>query len=133
MKSLKDILNSDLLVNLEMSIVKDLGTNLYCSDLQDLFSLLDRDLKLSGLGIDEIEIFIKKEPELLQAFSKAMWSNRKPENLAKGFSITYSIYLIYLMHKTVDELTEYIRSLRIPKEEKFVKKLNSLYRDVVKK
>lgn len=120
---IEKILRNPQTVEIENSIAKQVGCDIYKDDLLLMARFIKEEIENSQLSADRIEGYINKNKEVIITFGVNFLEKSKPESLSAGIAITYSIYLIYLKEKDEKELLEYLQRRRIPKPQKLLEQL----------
>jgi hypothetical protein len=120
---IEKILRNTQTVEIENSIAKQVGCDIYKDDLSLMAGFIKEEVENSQLSADKIEGYINKNKEVIITFGVNFLEKSKPESLSTGIAITYSIYLIYLKEKDEKELLEYLKRRRIPKPQKLLEQL----------
>nr|WP_319998167.1 hypothetical protein [uncultured Draconibacterium sp.] len=120
---IEKILRNTQTVEIESSIAKQVGCDIYKDDLPLLAGFIKEEVENSQLSADKIEGYINENKESIITFGVNFLEKSKPESLSTGIAITYSIYLIYLKEKGEKELLEYLKRRRIPKPKKLLEQL----------
>jgi chaperonin cofactor prefoldin len=123
LNEIEKILRNTRTTEIESSIAKQVGCDIYKDDLPFLAGFIKEEIESSQLSIDEIESYIDDNKESIIAFGVKFLEKSKPESLSTGIVITYSIYLIYLKEKDEKEFLEYLKRRRIPKPKKLLEQL----------
>jgi len=124
------LFNSGTLTQIETTICGVLGCSLYKDNRPLLVGFAKKEIEASQLNIADIKKFIEDSPNVIIEFGKQILGNSKPESLTIGIAISYSIYLIYLQHKSENELLEYLKRRRIPQPQKFLDQLLVIKREM---
>lgn len=130
LNDLKILLNSPSLQHIETSIAEQLNCTIYKDKTTLLTDLVKSEVSSSMLQIREIEYFMTQHAEKVVDFAKLLFKKKKPQSLSTGIAITYSIYLIYLKEKNIDQLLQYLERRRIPKADKLLLQLLSIKKEM---
>ena len=123
---LKRLVEDQRLTDLENQIAGKIGFTIYKDTYDRLLELLKKDLDNSGIVLNKIERLISEQPEIIERFSADFLKNENIKSISIGFSIMYSVYIIYLIEKTEEDLYTYIVKQKIPQAKKVVKQLMSI-------
>ena len=110
---IKSLLQSDASIEIEKQICERLNVKLYRDDLDILVGFMQNEILISGVSLEELELFLNQRRDLIIALATLFLKDKSIEQLSIGISITYAIYLFYLMNQE-DDLDDYLSKRRIP-------------------
>lgn len=120
---LKTLLANTYLQRIENEITRKMDCALYNDNLPVLIRIMKGEVDESVLPLSDIENFIIHHSQLIIDFGVLFLGKYRPESMVQGFTILYSIYLIYLKRNDEAGLLEFLKRRRIPKPQKFMVEL----------
>ncbi|MEO5563572.1 MAG: hypothetical protein ABIR18_09055 [Chitinophagaceae bacterium] len=123
LNSVESLLQDNALLKIESIVADYMKCSIYKDELELLISFQKNEIEQSDLSIAQIFSFIGNNSEKIVKFSVLFLKNETASVLAIGFSITYTIYMIYLIEKNKKELISYLVKRRIPNARKVADQL----------
>lgn len=125
-KEIEFLLNHPTTREIEAIIAENIGCSIYDHPL-----LIDSDVQCilnSEFTVSEINAFMQLNKGLIIEYAVKILNRNLPvKNIARGASIIYSIYLLYITTMP-DKLSNFINKMKIPKSKKVVLELMNLYK-----
>ena len=126
LEELKKLTESPGIITLENAIAAKMGFSIYKGNYDKLLQLLKNEVEESGLELNKLERFISDHPGRMEEFTQLFLEKEDIKDMGFGFSLSYSIYLVYLIEKTQEELKTYLVRRRFPQAQMVVKQLFSI-------
>lgn len=112
------LLMHDQVKELERAVVQTIGCELHTDDVERITEIVLSEIETSVFTLQDIKDFILAEPTIIIAFAKQLFSDYTPELISFGFSVKFTIYLLYLRNKAAEDLQAYLKAQRIPRRER---------------
>ncbi|MFM2386461.1 MAG: hypothetical protein RL660_1218 [Bacteroidota bacterium] len=127
LSSILALMDNPILQKLESEIATAIGAKISFEIRLRIAELEQKQVALSKIPIEQIVEYTTNFQNEILDFSKRFLGNKPNSVLSGGFSIRFSIYLLYLRKADSTGLQTYLKRLQMPGVTKFVKELQAIY------